>query len=405
MLTFDLYNFINNSILGGFIILIILLLKKSLFKRFSNKFNYFVWIPLLMCIIFPIKINISEASIEKSPKYLKSFYFNLPTNSFNEKYNFFFNDALLYIYLGISIFYFSHYILKFVHDRREISLYSFEIKNNHINEIYNKVADELNIKKRLPLRVSDCISTPINIGVIFSNIVIPNISYSDEELELIFKHEFIHGKRHDFFIKTFTQLVVSFNWFNPLFYIMKKDVLAFCELSCDETVMKLSSKKDIKTYGYMLIKTSGDMYERDDSLFSTLNNSSSVKNRIYSLTDTNKKIEGSIFLTLLSILFIIVFLNINIKIYSIPNIINSSYFNICENSLHANSRTDNTYADYLFCTISEFLQNNDIDGLKIFLQKNNINYTVKNGKLTVDTKDISINLNLSSPNEYILFQK
>ena len=103
MLTFDLYNFISNSILGGFIILIILLLKKSLFKRFSNKFNYFVWIPLLMCIIFPIKISISEASIEKSPKYLKAFYFNLPANSFNEKYNFFFNDALLYIYLGISI--------------------------------------------------------------------------------------------------------------------------------------------------------------------------------------------------------------------------------------------------------------------------------------------------------------
>ena len=74
MLTFDLYNFISNSILGGFIILIILFLKKSLFKRFSNKFNYFVWIPLLMCIIFPIKISISEASIEKSPKYLKAFY-------------------------------------------------------------------------------------------------------------------------------------------------------------------------------------------------------------------------------------------------------------------------------------------------------------------------------------------
>ncbi|MCI6188949.1 MAG: hypothetical protein MR691_03260, partial [Clostridium sp.] len=208
----------------------------------------------------------------------------------------------------------------------------------------------------------------------------------------------------DFFIKTFTQLVVSFNWFNPLFYIMKKDILAFCELSCDETVMKLSSKKDIKTYGYMLIKTSGDMYERDDSLFSTLNSSSYIKNRIYSLTDTNKKIEGSIFLTILSILFIVIFININIKIYSIPNIINSSYFNICENSLYANSRANHTYADYLFCTISELLQNNDIDGLKIFLQKNNINYTVKNGKLTVDTKDISIKLNLSS-NEYILFQK
>lgn len=405
MLTFDLYNFISNSILGGFIILIILFLKKSLFKRFSNKFNYFVWIPLLMCIIFPIKISISETSIEKSPKYLKAFYFNLPTNSFNEKYNFFFNDALLYIYLGISIFYFSHYILKLIHDRRELSLYSFEIKNKHINKIYNKVADELNIKKRLSLRVSDCISTPVNVGVIYSNIVIPNINYSDEEFELIFKHEFIHGKRHDFFIKTFTQLVVSFNWFNPLFYIMKKDILAFCELSCDETVMKLSSKKDVKTYGYMLIKTSGDMYERDDSLFSTLNSSSSVKNRIHSLKDTSKKIEGSIFLTLLSVLFIVIFFNINIKIYSIPNIINSSYFNICENSLYANSKADNTYGDYLYCTISEFLRNNDVDGLKIFLQKNNINYNIKNNTLYVDTKDILITLNLSSPNKYILFQK
>lgn len=63
MFTVNFYGCIKNSIFGAFIILVILLLKKSLFKRFSNKFNYFIWIPLLVCIMFPIKVNIAENSI------------------------------------------------------------------------------------------------------------------------------------------------------------------------------------------------------------------------------------------------------------------------------------------------------------------------------------------------------
>ncbi len=421
MLTINFYCCIKNSILGTFIILMILLLKKSLFKKFSNRFNYFIWIPLLVCIMFPIKINISETYITKSIPNLKSFDLNLPVTNFHKEYNFFnsfsyYKNILLYIYIGTSILIFLYYIFKFVYDRKELNIYSYKVKNEHINKIYNKVADELNIKKRLPLRVSDCISTPINVGVIYSNIIIPNINYSDKELELIFRHEFIHGKRHDFFTKTFTQLVVSFNWFNPLFYVMKKDILNFCELSCDEAVMKLSSEKDMKTYGHMLIKTSGNMYKRDDSLLSTLSNSSLIKTRIYSIADENEKLSGNIFLFIFSILIFNIFLIININFYSIPNIVNSSYLNIHENSYVNKNDNINTedgeilnssykYEDYVFSYICDLLQNKDINSLKDFFNENNISYTIENNSLIVNNEYILLKLNLSNLNNYILYQK
>ena len=152
MLTINFYCCIKNSILGTFIILMILLLKKSLFKKFSNRFNYFIWIPLLVCIMFPIKINISETYITKSIPNLKSFDLNLPVTNFHKEYNFFnsfsyYKNILLYIYIGTSILIFLYYIFKFVYDRKELNIYSYKVKNEHINKIYNKVADELNIKK------------------------------------------------------------------------------------------------------------------------------------------------------------------------------------------------------------------------------------------------------------------
>lgn len=427
MFTVNFYGCIKNSIFGAFIILVILLLKKSLFKRFSNKFNYFIWIPLLVCIMFPIKVNIAENSIPKSISNLKSFDLNLPATKIHNEYNFlsnfsYYKDTLLYIHLGISMIIFLYYILKFIYDRKELNIYSYKVKNEHINKIYNNVAEELNIKKRLPLRVSDCISTPINVGVIHSNIIIPNINYSDKELELIFRHDFIHGKRHDFFTKTFTQLVVSFNWFNPLFYIMKKDIFNFCELSCDEAVIKLSNKQDIKVYGNMLIKTSGNMYKRDVSLLSTLTNSSLIKTRIYSIADENKKSSGNISLFVFSLLFFIIFLTINIKFYSIPNIVDSSYFNISENNytdedaningndnLALNTESDEVlnykYEDYVFNFIGVSLQNKDIDSLKSFLNDNNINYDTSNDYLIVNNEYILLKLNLSNLDNYILYQK
>lgn len=414
MFTVNFYCCIKNSILGAFIILVILILKKSLFKRFSNKFNYFIWIPLLVCIIFPIKVNISETYIPKSiPNLkLKSFDLNLPVTNFHKEYNFFnsfsyYKNTLFYIHIGISMIIFLYYIFKFIYDRKELNIYSYKVKDEHINKIYNNIADELNIKKRLPLRVSDCISTPINVGVIHSNIIIPNINYSDKELELIFRHEFIHGKRHDFFTKTFTQLVVSFNWFNPLFYIMKKDILNFCELSCDEAVIKLSNKQDIKIYGNMLIKTSGNMYKRDASLLSTLTNSSLIKTRIYSIVDEKEKLNGNIFLFMFSSLFFLIFLTINIKFYSMPNIINSFYFNISENSnINENLNSSSyKYEDYVFNSIGEFLKNKDIDSLKVFFNDNNINYDISDDYLIINNEYILLKLNLSNLDNYILYQK
>ncbi|WP_219710564.1 M56 family metallopeptidase, partial [Clostridioides difficile] len=62
--------------------------------------------------------------------------------------------------------------------------------------------------------------------------------FKEKELKLIFRHELIHYKRKDNFLKLIMLIVNILYWFNPICYLLKKHFNEVCELSCDELVIK-----------------------------------------------------------------------------------------------------------------------------------------------------------------------
>lgn len=60
MINFCLDNIRNNLLFGFLGIFIMFLLKKTIFKKFSQKFNYYIWLPLMITMAIPLKVTITR---------------------------------------------------------------------------------------------------------------------------------------------------------------------------------------------------------------------------------------------------------------------------------------------------------------------------------------------------------
>lgn len=88
----------------------------------------------------------------------------------------------------------------------------------------------------LSVRYKDFLYTPLIAGSINPIIYLPNRTYSAEQLEHIFSHEYTHWIHHHHLIRYVLQALACIFWWNPFIYMFQKDVIHIIELSCDDIV-------------------------------------------------------------------------------------------------------------------------------------------------------------------------
>ncbi|MCL2360927.1 MAG: leucine-rich repeat domain-containing protein [Defluviitaleaceae bacterium] len=103
------------------------------------------------------------------------------------------------------------------------------------------------------LIASDYAATPMLIGIFRPMIVLPNREYTDEQMQSILLHELTHMRRLDIAVKWLTLLACAAHWFNPLVWIAKGEIDRVCELSCDEMVIRNMNAYGKQHYGETLI--------------------------------------------------------------------------------------------------------------------------------------------------------
>ena len=95
--------------------------------------------------------------------------------------------------------------------------------------------------------------TPLMYGVFFPKIVLPAREYDEETLKNILRHELTHYRRLDTLYKWFAVAVLATQWFNPLAWLIRREVNRACELSCDETLLRSMSRAEKQSYGNTLL--------------------------------------------------------------------------------------------------------------------------------------------------------
>ena len=255
------------SLFGFGITALLLLLKPITAKRLPARWQYCVWITLLISMVFPAYKLIPKKEAQKfsivpqnqtvqttvqpheetHPDTVVTYDTPIEYREVNisPKISIRLFDLIAYIWgAGVLIF-----LLVVI-----ISYFRFLCRKNKNavkisdNKIFSEVKKELKIKRHIKLKASSDIDSPMLVGVLFPTVYIPCREIPSGNMRMVLLHELTHYKRKDLLIKWFAILVNAVHWFNPLCYLACANLSEACEVSCDMSVTKNMSENEQKLY-------------------------------------------------------------------------------------------------------------------------------------------------------------
>ncbi len=148
------------------------------------------------------------------------------------------------------------------------------------------VFERIKGKTKAELKCFNGAATPFTAGIIRPTVYVPSVKLSESELEAVLLHELTHVRRRDMLIKTAAELVKIIHFMNPAAYLLTRGIDMYCELSCDEVVMKTFSDKRRRDYGRLIL---GLMREGGvNSGVCLCGNEKNLKRRIGNMMKTRK---------------------------------------------------------------------------------------------------------------------
>lgn len=92
------------------------------------------------------------------------------------------------------------------------------------------------------------VESAFGIGVIRKRIILPNKDYTEAELRYILLHEYTHFLNHDTVVKLLVTLFCIIFWWNPVVYLLQKDLEQNLEIKCDLSVARTLCSKERAEY-------------------------------------------------------------------------------------------------------------------------------------------------------------
>lgn len=104
--------------------------------------------------------------------------------------------------------------------------------------------------------VPDKVSGPCTIGFFHQKIIIPRHLPHDPDFEKVYKHEYVHLKNHDNFVKLLCLAVMCLHWMNPAAYLLLYLYRQTAEAVSDGAATEGCTEEEIKSYAILLVTES-----------------------------------------------------------------------------------------------------------------------------------------------------
>lgn len=168
---------------------------------------------------------------------------------------------------------------------------STQISKTGENELVAEMSQRLHMKRVPALCESAAVSGPITLGLWKPVIVLPKEERKSAQMQMVIHHELIHIKRKDLWYKWLYQILLCVHWFNPVLYLVGRKLNTDCELSCDEAVLAGLTKEGRKAYGNILINTAERSIDFESSVPSVtlLERKEDLKERLKSIFQFKKQ--------------------------------------------------------------------------------------------------------------------
>jgi uncharacterized protein (TIGR03435 family) len=139
---------------------------------------------------------------------------------------------------------------------------------------------------RVLLRRSETIAAPVTWGI-FRPIILVPAGFEElpaETREAVFRHELAHIQGGDFLMRLLAETARALIWFQPLIWIVRRQLREEQELTCDNRVLASGGKPS--AYAKLLLDW-GAGPGRDSSIALGMTHRSCLKRRLYALLDPN----------------------------------------------------------------------------------------------------------------------
>ena len=343
------YKILYMSIIGIFVGLFILIIRKILDKRISPKWKCFIWLLLMFSLIVPVKFkfknnytntkiisisglvepiqNISnntklnkskedsfDAELKKEYEEQEKTTEEVLTARKNYETD---NIKLKYLILNIIIptLWFTGIALNF------LLLISGKnnIKRNIKGKVFNdKILDSLieecknviGVKSKVEVILQDFKQTPSIIGIFKPKILITKefLLQDYTTKKYIIMHELSHYKRKDPIFNYILLLITIIHWFNPFVWLFFKKIRQDIELATDEIVLDKLKNDEKKEYGMTLINSLNIFQEEKYTakLLCVTDDSKNMERRIKMVKLSEKFKNNKLLIAIISIIIIIV---------------------------------------------------------------------------------------------------
>ena len=332
------FSFLTTSLFMALIIFAMLILGVLLPKAFSPKLRYAAWVFILLGLIIPFRPMLGNGLITFQMPYASATVENQgQTNEIGStiaqspiigeagqnintyeavgQNNLVAGQAisimqvLVIAWAAVALAILTYHVWRYIGFKKLIKRWGVAVKDEQVLSVLQAIQAEKGIaNKKIGLKRCDFISTSMIVGFLHPTILLPDRDFDADELELIFRHELIHYKRGDLYVKLLSVIAIALNWFNPAVYLMSAAMQADCEASCDEAVIADVGLESRQFYAEIIMDMIGSR-KSNGTILSTCfyGSKGGIKKRMEAIMNASRGVKTIAFAALSALVLLIVF--------------------------------------------------------------------------------------------------
>lgn len=264
---------------SGSLLMLVLMLLKPVWRRFSKGWQYYIWLVVLLRLLLPVapegnlvgrlfqnpgrdtpadappgEVVLLPAAPEGVSQAGQDAVPSPAPEKTGEAVKFDPASVLFLVWLGGAAALGVRKVTQYQSFSRCLRAGWREVDDPALLDLAAEAGAEAGVKRPVELCENGLIATPLLLGAFRPRILLPSVELPEEELKNILLHELVHCRRRDILYKWLVQLAVCLHWYLPTVWWMAREIDRAGELACDEAVIKKMDREQRRRYGDTLLR-------------------------------------------------------------------------------------------------------------------------------------------------------
>ena len=302
--------------------LLYLLATPFLSKRYTERWRYYAWFLIVLAFLIPFRPQWHHPLMQlTAPQHTAPIFARMNGSAQMAAYRsnmdlpltdgagmtsvvqFSWGQLIALIWLVGAAAFLLYHGIKHHQFKQMLQRWSEPLADARVEVLLEQLKSEMEIKTKISLQLCPSVGSPMLLGLLNPSIYLPTAELSTEALTMMLRHELVHHKQKDLLYKFLLLLATALHWFNPIVYLMGREIHALCEKVCDKEVIRQEGEEKRRFYGTVILGVITEQSKFQTALSTGFYSSKrGVKNRITSLMDKREKKTGILLLSVVLLL-------------------------------------------------------------------------------------------------------